>query len=192
VPSPDPILDYAKPSTPNYGTKYKFTVEELPGGIRLVGPVETENVRLAGLLLVALSLTCGLIGVVNLLHSEFPLGALMSFVTVLVGVGAVHHLQNVPEPHVVEVFPKAISVFNPKQLWGRRKRWRTDRVRKIKIIRRGFSLNAKPVGDLLVSTRFHQYQIIFLCEIGELDDIAARISAITGVPVAKVGLLGIG
>lgn len=103
-------------------------------------------------------------------------------VAIIMALAAAHWRTIAGEPSVLEAHRGGISLFNPAQLWGRTQRWRTDRIRKL-IIRHRTSVGGHKVAALCVRTRWRMHVIFDGLEIPEIETVAGRIRAITGVAV---------
>jgi hypothetical protein len=103
---------------------------------------------------------------------------------IILALAAAHWRAIAGEPLVLEVQPAYIELYNPAFLWGRRQRWPIARVRKMVIAHRGKAiLTGRPVGNLYVYFRWRSRGVFNGLEVQELQDVAERIHAITGMKI---------
>ncbi len=201
TPDNQPILDYAKPTTRNYGSVFKLIKEGYPNGVRYVLPAKGwEAIALMNRILwlgsAALFGSALLLFVLLRLHrvrdpEATPIGCAQCIIfAILFAIGAHYHRANGTKPRIVEVDKDSIRII---PAGGGSRRWVRSRMRKLRVVHRGRSLETgKPVGDLQMFSAM-SHTVFSGLEIEELNSVAEEISRFTGVPISKRrSFLGIG
>jgi hypothetical protein len=107
-------------------------------------------------------------------------------VAIILALSAAHWRSISGEPLALEVQPEYIELHNPAFLLGRRRRWPLARVRKLVIDGPGKATPGRhAVGSLYLHFRWRSCGLFHGLEIAELQDVADRMHAITGVKVER-------
>ncbi len=191
----EPILDYAKPTTPNRGIEYAFDQVDLPDGFQLIQRDSVSSGWRDGwiLLVVGLVLTASGIGsiVVDPKHFEGAIALILCVLGLLIGFAGLIQFRSASKPVVIVVRSDAIISVVPQRILGRRREWKTKRIREIQITKQGISILGKPIASVFVVTWISHHALIRNIDAAEADEIGERISAITPLKVTRRGLFSL-
>ena len=186
----EPILDYAKPATPLGGINYRFDLEELDRGIRLTEKANVGSYRAAGWLMAVISVAClaaCIYPMFNWADYDIHFSLIMLSLAAILAIGAWQHMTRAQKPMTLEVRPDSIVLLNPQQLWSKKKTWAVRRIRQIRIYKASIVLNGRPAGEMSLNMGLFSAPVLANLEFRELEEIAERMSAITGLEVKRPG-----